>query len=235
MKLPKIQHPIFTLQLPSTKQDIKYRPFLVKEEKILLFAQQSTDPRDVLNAVKQIISNCIESEGVSVEAFTTYDVEYFFLQLRAKSVNNEVKLAYIDNEDKEKYTFEVNLDEIKVKFPEGHNNRIVINETSGITLKEPTFGLLDTIRLDDSADVAFDVIARCLETVYENDTVYNVADFSEEDVFEFIQSLDVGTFQKIQTFFDTMPKLEYVIEYKNKMDHDRKIVLNSLNDFFMLG
>lgn len=235
MKLPKIQHPTFTLLLPSTKQEVRFRPFLVKEEKILLFAQQSTDPREVLNAVKQIINNCIETEGVDVNTFTTYDVEYFFLQLRAKSVNNEVKLAYIDNEDQEKYTFEINLDDIKVTYPEGHGSKIEINETSGIVMREPTFGVLDNLKIEDSADVAFEVIAKCIDTVYEGGTVYNIADFSNDEVIEFIQSLDVNTFQKIQKFFDTMPKLEYVIEYKNKMDHDRKIVLNSLNDFFMLG
>lgn len=235
MKLPKIQHPTFSLQLPSTKQEIRYRPFLVKEEKILLFAQQSTDARDVLNAVKQIISNCIVSEDVDVNSFTTYDMEYFFLQLRAKSVNNEVKLAYIDNEDQEKYTFDVNLDEIKVVYPEEHTNQISISDGVGITLSEPTFSLLDNLRIDGGSDVAFDVIAKCLSTVYENGVTYNVADFSDEEVLEFIQSLDVATFQKIQSFFDTLPKLEYVIEYKNKLGHDRKIVLNSLNDFFTLG
>lgn len=235
MKLPQIKHPTFTLVLPSTKKEVRYRPFLVKEEKILLFAQQSNDPKDIVASIKQIINNCVVSEGVNVDSFTTYDIEYFFLQLRAKSVNDEVKLTYIDNEDKKQYSFDINLTDVKVVYPGGHISTISISETSSITLTEPVFSVLEEMKATTENELAFEAVAKCLKTIESEGQVYNVADFSHEEVMEFVQSLDVMTFQKIQAFFDTMPRVEYVIEYKNSLDHDRKITLNTLNDFFTLG
>lgn len=235
MKLPQIKHPTFAITLPSTKKEIRYRPFLVKEEKILLFAQQSSESKDIINAIKQIITNCIVTEGVDVESFTTYDIEYFFIQLRAKSVNDEVKLSYIDNEDQKQYSFDVNLNDIQVIYPEGHDPRIMITESDSITLKEPVFSVLEAMKATTESELAFEAVAKCISRIESDGQVYEIADFSEEEVMEFVQSLDVMTFQKIQKFFDTMPRLEYVINYKNSLDHDRKIVLSSLNDFFTLG
>ena len=235
MKLPQIKHPTFAITLPSTKKEVRYRPFLVKEEKILLFAQQSSESKDIINAIKQIITNCIVTEGVDVESFTTYDIEYFFIQLRAKSVNDEVKLSYIDNEDQKQYSFDVNLNDIQVIYPEGHDPRIMITESASITLKEPVFSVLEAMKATTESELAFEAVAKCISRIESDGQVYEIADFSEEEVMEFVQSLDVMTFQKIQKFFDTMPRLEYVINYKNSLDHDRKIVLSSLNDFFTLG
>lgn len=235
MKLPQIKHPTFAITLPSTKKEVRYRPFLVKEEKILLFAQQSSESKDIINAIKQIITNCIVTEGVDVESFTTYDIEYFFIQLRAKSVNDEVKLSYIDNEDQQQYSFDVNLNDIQVIYPEGHDPRIMITESASITLKEPVFSVLEAMKATTESELAFEAVAKCISRIESDGQVYEIADFSEEEVMEFVQSLDVMTFQKIQKFFDTMPRLEYVINYKNSLDHDRKIVLSSLNDFFTLG
>lgn len=235
MKLPQIKHPTFAITLPSTKKEIRYRPFLVKEEKILLFAQQSNEAKDIISAIKQIIANCIVTEGVDVESFTTYDIEYFFIQLRAKSVNDEVKLNYIDNEDKKQYSFDVNLNEIQVIYPDGHDPRIEISEGTSITLQEPVFSVLEAMKSTTESELAFEAVAKCISKVESEGQIYALTDFSEEDIMEFVQSLDVMTFQKIQKFFDTMPHLEYVINYKNSLDHERKIVLNSLNDFFTLG
>ncbi len=235
MKLPQIKHPTFSITVPSSKKEVRYRPFLVKEEKILLFAQQSKESKDIVNAIKQIITNCIVSEGVDVDSFTTYDIEYFFLQLRAKSVNDEVKLTYIDNEDEKHYTFEVDLNNIQVTFPEGHDPKIVISDTASITLREPVFSVLEAMKATTESELAFEAIAKCIDIIQSEGQQYKASDFSDEEVMEFVQSLDVVTFQKIQTFFDTMPKLEYIIEYKNSLGNDRKIVLNSLNDFFTLG
>lgn len=235
MKLPQIKHPTFAITLPSTKKEVRYRPFLVKEEKILLFAQQSSESKDIINAIKQIITNCIVTEGVDVESFTTYDIEYFFIQLRAKSVNDEVKLSYIDNEDQKQYSFDVNLNDIQVIYPEGHDPKIMITEGASITLKEPVFSVLEAMKSTTESELAFEAVAKCISRIESDGQVYEIADFSEEEVMEFVQSLDVMTFQKIQRFFDTMPRLEYVINYKNSLEHDRKIVLSSLNDFFTLG
>ena len=235
MKLPQIKHPTFSITLPSTKKEVRYRPFLVKEEKILLFAQQSNESKDIIHAIKQIVSNCIITEGVDVEQFTTYDIEYFFIQLRAKSVNDEVKLNYIDNEDKKQYSFDVNLNDVKVIYPDGHDPHIVITETTSITLKEPVFSVLEAMKATTESELAYEAVAKCIQKIEAEGQVYDLADFSEEEVMDFVQSLDVITFQKIQQFFDTMPRLEYVIKYKNSLDNDRQIVLNSLNDFFTLG
>lgn len=235
MKLPQIKHPTFALTLPSSKKEVRYRPFLVKEEKILLFAQQSNESKDIINAIKQIITNCIVTEGVDVESFTTYDIEYFFIQLRAKSVNDEVKLAYIDNEDNKQYSFDVNLNDIQVIYPEGHDPKIMITEDASITLKEPVFSVLEAMKATTESELAFEAVSKCISRIESDGQVYEISDFSQEEVMEFVQSLDVMTFQKIQKFFDTMPRLEYVINYKNSLDHDRKIVLSSLNDFFTLG
>lgn len=235
MKLPQIKHPTFSITIPSSKKEVRYRPFLVKEEKILLFAQQSDDPKDMIAAIKQIINNCVVTDNLDVDALTTYDIEYFFLQLRAKSVNDQVKLSYIDNEDKKQYDFEINLNDVKVIYPEGHNPKIVVSEDTTITLREPAFNVLESMSSTTDNDIAFEAIAKCIETIVSEGQVFQTADFSAEEVLEFVQGLDVLTFQKIQKFFDTMPKVEFVIEYKNSLGNDRKIVLNSLNDFFMLG
>lgn len=235
MKLPQIKHPTFSIIVPSTRKEVRYRPFLVKEEKILLFAQQSKDSKDIVSAIKQIITNCVVSENVDVESFTTYDIEYFFLQLRAKSVNDEVKLTYIDNEDQKQYSFDVDLNDIKVMYPEGHDSVIRITDSASLTLKEPVFSVLEAMKATTESELAFEAIAKCISVIESEGQVYKVEDFSEEEVMEFVQSLDVLTFQKIQTFFDTMPRLEHVINYKNSLGNERKIVLNSLNDFFTLG
>lgn len=235
MKLPQLKHPTFSIIIPSSKKEIRYRPFLVKEEKILLFAQQSTNAKDIVTAIKQVINNCVVSEGVDVEQFTTYDIEYFFLQLRANSVNDQVKLTYIDNEDKKQYSFDVNLADIQIIYPEEHESKIQVGESASITLKEPVFSVLESMKSDNESDLAFEAVAKCINIIEQDGQVFKASDFSEEEVLEFVQGLDVITFQKIQKFFDTMPRLEYVINYKNSLDHDRKIVLSSLNDFFTLG
>lgn len=235
MKLPKISHPTFSLVIPSTKQEVRYRPFLVKEEKILLFAQESKEPKDIINAIKQIITNCVVTEGVNVDSLTTYDIEYFFIQLRAQSVNDQVKLSYIDNEDNKQYTFEVDLKEVQVVYPEGHNPLIVVTNNSNIKLREPAFSILEEIKASSENEVAIEAIARCIEMITVEGVKYDPSDFSPEEVKEFVQDLDVVTFLKIQEFFDTVPRMEYTINYTNSLGNPRKITLSTLEDFFSWG
>lgn len=236
MPLPKISHPIFELTLPSNKQTIRYRPFLVKEEKILLTAQSSGEPKDIVLAIRQVINNCILTEGIDVEQLTTFDLEYLFIKIRAKSVNNVISLTYKDLDDDKRYPVDVDLDQIEVIEDPTHTNKIDIGSGMGIVMKYPKADLASSLKVvDGELEIFFEVLKNCIESIYDETTVYNVAEYSAEELEEFIQSLDVAAFQKIQNFFATMPKLYYEVKYTNSLGKEKVIPLTNLNDFFMLG
>ena len=236
MPLPKISHPIFELTLPSTKQTIRYRPFLVKEEKILLTAQASGEPKDIVLAIRQVINNCVLTEGIDVEDLTTFDLEYLFIKIRAKSVNNVISLTYRDLDDDKRYPVEVDLDKIEIKEDPAHTNVVEIANGLGLTMKYPKADLASSLKVvDGELDIFFEVLKKCIDTIYDPESVYKAADYSDEELDEFIQSLDVDAFQKIQTFFATMPKLYYEVTYTNSLGQEKVIPLTNLNDFFMLG
>ena len=236
MSLPKISYPIFELELPSTKQKIKYRPFLVKEEKILLTAQVSGEAEDVVNSIRQVINNCILSEGVNIDTLTTFDLEYLFIKIRSKSVNNIIKLAYRDLEDDKRYEVEVDLDEIKILEDPNHTNKIAITDDMGMIMKYPSADIASSLKiLDGEMDIFFEVLKGCIESIYDSESVYKVSDYSSEELDEFVQSLDVNTFKKIQDFFATMPRLHYEVKYTNSLGNEKVIPLTTLNDFFSLG
>ena len=196
-------------------------------------AQQSGEEKDVINAVNQVIHNCIVTEGVDVTKFSTFDVEYVFLKLRSKSVNNIVELSYRDNEDDKVYDFKVNLDEIEVKFDPNNNTKIEINDTTGLVMKYPNSFTSQKVAKSDNPE--FKLIQLCVDKIYDTDNVYSSTDVTEKELEEFLDNLDMKTFTKIKEFFETMPKLYHKIEYKNSLDHDRSIELTSLQDFFTLG
>ena len=234
MKLPKMDYPIYKINVPSLKKDFSFRPFLVKEEKLLLMAKESENASDILTAIKQIINNCL-LDKLDVNKLALFDLEYIFLKLRSASVDNKIKVSYRDNEDDELYDFEINLDDVAVVYPEKVDNKIKITEKTGIVMKYPSAALYDDkefLKLDK--DYMFELILRCVDSIYNEDELYEAKDYKREDLTEFLENLDVKTFQNIQKFLVTVPKMEYKINYKNKMEHDREIVLNSLNDFFTL-
>jgi hypothetical protein len=234
--LPKIGYPIFTLKLPSTDKEIKYRPFLVKEEKLLLMAQSSEDPKEIIGAIKQVISNCILSEDVSVDELCTFDMEYIFIKIRAKSINNVIEVTYRDLEDDKRYTVEINLDEIEVKKETDHTNKIEINEQLGMVMKYPKTNVANNIEsVDGETDLFFQILKGCIEKIYDSETVYDVSEYSADELDDFIQQLDVKTFKKVQDFFATMPRLHYEVKYTNSLGKEKNIVLNNLTDFFTLG
>lgn len=236
MPLPKISHPIFELILPSTKQTIRYRPFLVKEEKILLTAQASGEPEDIVLAIRQVINNCILTEGVDVEQLTTFDLEYLFIKIRAKSVNNIISLTYRDLEDEKRYDVEVDLDQIEVKEDPNHTNNIVINDELSITMKYPKADIAASLKaVNGELDVFFEVLKNCIDKVVYQGNVMVASDYSTEELDEFVQSLDVNAFKSIQDFFATMPKLHYEVKYVNSLGKEKVIPLTTLNDFFTLG
>jgi hypothetical protein len=236
MALPKLSHPIYELALPSSKKVIKYRPFLVKEEKLLLMAQSGNDTKEVIGTIKQVINNCILSEDVSVDELTSFDIEYIFIKLRSKSIGNIIELTYRDLEDDKKYDVTVDLENVEIVFNEKHDPKIEINKTTGLTLKYPSVeSSVNALADEETSDAIFDLIGKSIESIYDENGVYNPKDYSDEEILEFVSSLSIEAFQKIQEFFTTMPKLHYEIKYTNSLGNEKTITLNTLNDFFTLG
>lgn len=236
MALPKIEHPTFDVNLPATGQLVKCRPFLVKEEKILLTALQTEDSAEIINSIKQVINNCIITEGVNIETLPTLDLEYLFIKIRARSVNNIIKLTYRDNEDNKRYEVEVNLDEVVVKKDDNHSNRIDVNGNLHFFMRYPTADINSNIRDTDSeADLFFDILKGCIDKICFGDEEYAAADSTPEELDEFLEGLNVSAFTKIQEFFATAPRLHYEVKYTNSLGNERVIVLSTLNDFFTLG
>ncbi len=233
MALPKIDQPLFDVTVPSTGKKIEFRPFLVKEEKILLIAQSSGIDTDIIKAIKQILNLCIVDE-FNVDTLTTFDLEYLFLKLRAKSVNNIVKLSYRDNEDDEVYDFEVDLDKIEVEMPKDIDPKIQITDNIGMTMKYPSASITDRLReFENEVDLMTFFIINCIDTIYTEDEVFLASDYKEKELEEFLDGLTIQSFDKVRQFFEKLPKLYHKIEYKNKLGNDRSIELNTVRDFFM--
>ena len=232
-ELPKIDFPIHTINIPSSKTSFKFRPFLVKEEKLLLMAKESLNQSDILIAIKQIINNCAIDKKFDIDKLSLSDLEYTFIKLRAVSVDNIVKVAYKDTEDNKIYSFEVDLNEIEVIFPENANNNIKITENSGLIMRYPPASLYDDeefLALDKN--YMFELIVRCIDKIYLGEEVYEARVYKKKQLDDFLDNLDIKTFENIQKFLLNSPKIEHRIKYKNSLDNDREIVLNSLNDFF---
>lgn len=236
MNLPKIDIPTFELIQPSTNKPLKYRPFLVKEEKILLIAKESGDANDVYNAIKQIINNCVITEGFDVNTVPIYDMEYIFIQLRSKSVNNIVKFQVEDSDDGITYDLELDLDEVQVKMPEGLSNKIMVNDQIGLVLNYPTSNVTEALANSDSlTEAIYQLILNCVDYVFDEEDVYPWKEYTNEQKEEFLDHLSTSTFAKIQEFFEYTPKIEHIVMYKNSEGKDKKVVFRDLNDFFTLG
>ena len=238
MTLPIIETPTYELTLPSTDIKVKYRPFLVKEEKILLQAMESQKQSEIVEALKQIVNACTFG-SLNVNELPTFDLEYIFLNIRAKSVGEVAKLKVLCPDDNQTYAdVEVDLTEINVQVDDKHNNNIVIDENKkiGMIMRYPTLGSIDTeMKIDQkvSAKVLFDIITKSIYQVYEGDKVFNATDYTKDEMTNFIESLDSKTFLKVQEFYDTMPKLMHEIEVENpKTKVKSKVVLQGLTDFF---
>lgn len=235
MPLPKIDQPLFDMVIPSTGKKVAFRPFLVREEKILLIAQQSGNDSEIIRAIKQILNNCF-ADDIDLNTFAIFDLEYAFLKLRAKSVNNVVKLSYRDTEDDEVYNFELDLDTIEIEMPKTINSKIEITKDVGMTMKYPSASITDRMKeFDNEVDLMTFFIVNCVDTIYDDENVYVADDFSEEEISEFLDGLDVKTFELIREFFESVPRLYHKIEYTNKVGNERSIELSSLKDFFMWG
>lgn len=201
-----------------------FRPFLVKEEKILLMAKESEDDADVQRSIKQIVNNCCVDQNFNVDDITLTDLGYLFIRLRAISVDGKVKQSYKDMEDEKIYDFEIDLNKVEVKQDKVVNNNIQISKTMGLILKYPTAQMTN--------DEDFGLIPRCIDKIYDGEEIYDAKNCSIKELSEWIDNLTIQELEKINEFMANIPRLEYVINYKNSLGNDRKIVLSGLNDFF---
>jgi len=236
MALPKLTTPTYELEVPSTDEKVQYRPFLVKEEKILLIAMESGKSEDILEAVKQIVSSCT-FDKLDLGRMPMFDVEYIFLNIRAKSVGEISKLKLLCPDDGKTYVeVEINLDEIRVQVDEGHNNKIELENKMGMIMTYPNIDAFKNSGITTiNASNMLDVIGTCILQIYENDgeKVYSAQDQTKKELSDFIESLQSKHFKKVQEFFDTMPKLRHTVKVKNpKTKKESEIVLAGLNDFF---
>jgi hypothetical protein len=238
MPLPKIAVPTYFLTIPSTGQEIKYRPFLVKEEKILLFAVESEDIKEITNAMRTILANCIETKGIKVESLPSFDIEYLFLNIRKRSVGEEFELKVICPDDgvtEVKVT--LNIDDIKVVHNPEHTNKFKIAENAILELRYPTIDqfIKENFNIETpNINETFDAIIECIDNLYMDENAYAKNDYSKEEWKEFFDGIVFSEdFLKIQSFFDTMPKLSHTIEVKNpKTKVKSKVKLEGLGSFF---
>jgi len=236
MALPKLEVPIYELTVPSTDEKIKYRPFLIKEEKILLIAMESGANEDVIQAVKQIVSECTFNT-LKLGNMPMFDVEYIFLQIRSKSVGEVSKLKILCRDDGETYAnVEVDLTEIEVQVNDDHTNKIELTDEMGVIMKYPTIDSFSTAGISDiTADNMLDVIVACIDKIYDKkgEEVYDSKDSSKKELMDFVEQMNTTQFQDVQAFFDSMPKLRHEITVVNpKTKVENKVALSGLNDFF---
>ena len=233
MSLPKIQYPIFELTLPSNKETVTYRPFTVKEEKLLLISQESEEQKERIRAMRQIVNNCCFNLSQDIGLLPSFDLEYCFLKIRSKSVGNIVELKYRDLTDNKIYNFEVDLDELEVAFNENHKTSIKINDDLGIIMKYPTVELLNSIKTDiEDPETVFEVIKKCVATIYDEDNTYDTKDYTNEEITEFVESIPAKAFEDITEFFETIPVLKHELHYKDSDGTDKTITLQGIDDFF---
>lgn len=236
MALPQVQTPTFTIIQPSTQKELIIRPFLVKEEKILLVAKESKDNADVYNSIKQVVQNCVLTEGFDSNNVPIYDLEYLFIKLRAVSVNNVVRFTVEDSDDGIEYQLECDLDEVEVLFPQNHTNKIQIDDEYGVILNPPTPAIADKLKdLTNLTDIIYETIKECIDVVYDSEDTYEWATSTEEEQTAFLDGLPLEAYNKISAFFQTTPRIEHVVEYENSNGKTKRVVFRSINDFFMLG
>jgi len=236
MALPKLDVPIYELTVPSTDEKIKYRPFLIKEEKILLIVMESGANEDVIQAVKQIVSECTFNT-LKLGNMPMFDVEYIFLQIRSKSVGEVSKLKILCKDDGKTYAnVEVDLTEIEVQVNDDHTNKIELTDEMGVIMRYPTIDSFSTAGISDiTADNMLDVIVACIDQIYDKkgEEVYDSKDSSKKELMDFVEGMNTTQFQNVQAFFDSMPKLRHEVTVVNpKTKVENIVALSGLNDFF---
>ena len=238
MPLPKITTPTYELELPSTEETILYRPFLVKEEKLLVIALESEDTKQITTAIKTVIKNCIITKNIKVETLPTFDIEFLFLNIRGKSVGEQVDVNIICPDDNEtNVSISINLDDIKVQKNEEHTNKIKVDPTIMMEMKYPSLEQFIKNNFDfnnqNAMDQSFDLIASCIDKIYTEDEVWSTSDVTKKEVTEFLESMNSSQFKDIEKFFETMPKLSHKIQITNpKTKVESEVTLEGLASFF---
>ena len=250
--LPKIEHPLFTEIVPSTKKKLSLRPMLVREEKVLLMAKEAKETNSIILAIKQIVNNCVSvSGGFDVDKLTIFDLDYLFIKVRAASIDNKIKLSFVDDADEpvEKklpdgkiirsqptYDFEVDLNDVTIKWPEDTSTVIQIDNESGINLKYPQVSVYDSPALASATNaetIVEEMIIASFDSYFKGSKVYPFKDETREAISEFIDSLDVGTYAKVVKFFETMPTVFYECKFTNTKGEEKTQTLSKLTDFFI--
>ena len=243
MALPKIDVPVYDVKLVSLNKKVKFRPFLVKEQKLLLMASEASNADDTINAIKQILKNCVLSE-INIDDLPVFDLEYLFINLRARSVAEVVELKYQcnntvkDDENNEKKCntlneMKLNLLEIQPSSSSDHNKKIQLNDNIGIMMKYPTFEVAQKALNKTEAEAFIDLICSSIDYIFDKENMYYAKDTDKEELVEFIENLQQKDLEKIKNFFDTMPKLKKTIHYKcKKCKYEEDIPLEGLQNFF---
>lgn len=240
MPLPKITTPQYELILPSTGKTIKYRPFLVKEEKVLILALESKDVNQITNAIKQILKDCIISRGIKVEELPTFDIEYIFLNVRGKSVGESIDLIVTCSDDGEtQVPVKIYIDEIEVQKDPEHRSEIKLDNNLVLKMKYPSLNEFIKNNFDFSSnnistiDKSIDVIASCIDSVYTEEEIWSAKDCTKKELTNWIETLTSYQFQEVEKFFNTMPKLSHTFKVKNpKTEVESEVTLEGLSDFF---
>ena len=238
MPLPTISTPTYELTLPSSNRKIKYRPFLVKEEKILILAMESQDSKQIARAVKDVITKCILSKGIKVEKLATFDIEYLFLNIRGKSVGEQIEvMVTCPDDNKTQVPMSINVDTIKVQKDENHSPDIVLDDVYTLRMKYPSltefiknnFGALEDMNVDDT----FELIASCIDQVYSDDESWASEECTKKELTSFVESLNSNQFKKVEKFFETMPKLSHTVKVINPNTKvESEIKIEGLQSFF---
>ena len=238
MPLPTISTPTYELTLPSSNRNIKYRPFLVKEEKILIIAMESQDVKQIARAVKDVLSKCIMTKGTKVEKLSTFDIEYLFLNIRGKSVGEHIEVMVTCPDDgKTQVPMSINIDDIKVQTDENHTIDIKLDETYTLRMKYPSLDEFIKNNFDNVSDMnvddTFDLISSCIDQVYSEEESWSHQDCTKKELSDFVESLNSNQFKKVENFFTTMPKLLHIVKVTNPNTNvESEIKLEGLQSFF---
>lgn len=233
MPLPRIELPLYELTLPSNGKKVQYRPFTVKEEKILLTAQQSKDQEQIIMAVKQIVNNCMQD--YDIDKLALFDLEYLLINIRSRSVDNNVEFEIEDPDTQEKVKLKLDLQNVKVYRDDNHTNKIPVDDKYTLFLKYPTIDNFSEILSKENLtpEESYKILISCIEILASEDEVYNFKDFTEKQVDEFIESLNADVTKKIKLFFDTMPKVRHEMPYKNSNGDEKVFTIQGTQSFFI--
>jgi hypothetical protein len=238
MVLPRIATPTYELELPSTEQTIKFRPFLVKEEKLLVLAMESEDTKEITTAIKNVIKNCIATKGIKVETLPTFDIEYIFLNIRARSVGEDIEVNLIcPDDDETSVSVKINVDDIKVLKNKDHNKQIKVDDSIMMEMKYPSLEQFIKNNFDlsnqNNVEQSFDLIASCIDKIYTEDEVWASADVTKRELNDFLDQMNSMQFKQIEKFFETMPKLSHKVTITNPVTEvESEVVLEGLSSFF---